>query len=518
MAEELYLSEKDFSLFSEVIASFHSVSDLDEMLITILQKITTIFDIEGASIALHDSLKNEFYFIRMVESGVLDTFPDKNGPRFPDHKGVAGWVMKHGRSVYINDVSGDERYYNGFDRIQGFLTRSMVCVPLRTRRGFLGVLYALNKQQGAFRERDRRLLEILSGTIAVSLENARLYGDLKDHVHALQRERQSLLAKVESGSGFNGIIGSSQPMRRMFELMSKVMDTTAAVLIQGETGTGKELVARVIHYHGVLREKPFVAENCGALPENLLESELFGHVKGAFTGAVADKKGLFEIADGGTIFLDEIGEMSPAMQVKLLRVLQEGQFRPVGGNRFRDVRVRLIASTNRDLAEEVEKGTFRQDLYYRINVFQITAPPLRHRKEDIPDLAAHFLRKSAGKYGRPVPVLSPSALEALLRFDWPGNVRELENEMARAVTMAGGDRTIQVDMLSDKIRRLFVEHPAGQIPATGRLKQVIQQVEHRLIVDALRREGGNRSRAARSLGLSRQGLLNKLAAMKIDYP
>lgn len=195
MAEELYLSEKDFSLFSEVIASFHSVSDLDEMLITILQKITTIFDIEGASIALHDSLKNEFYFIRMVESGVLDTFPDKNGPRFPDHKGVAGWVMKHGRSVYINDVSGDERYYNGFDRIQGFLTRSMVCVPLRTRRGFLGVLYALNKQQGAFRERDRRLLEILSGTIAVSLENARLYGDLKDHVHALQRERQSLLAK-----------------------------------------------------------------------------------------------------------------------------------------------------------------------------------------------------------------------------------------------------------------------------------------------------------------------------------
>jgi Nif-specific regulatory protein len=174
-------------------------------------------------------------------------------------------------------------------------------------------LYALNKQQGDFRERDRRLLEILSDTIAVSLENARLYGDLKDHVHALQRERQSLLAKVESGSGFNGIIGSGLPMRRMFELMSKVMDTTAAVLIQGETGTGKELVARVIHYHGVLREKPFVAENCGALPENLLESELFAHVKGASTGAVADKKGLFEIADGGTIFLDEIGEMAPAM-------------------------------------------------------------------------------------------------------------------------------------------------------------------------------------------------------------
>jgi len=303
----------------------------------------------------------------------------------------------------------------------------------------------------------------------------------------------------------------------MFDLLEKVIDTPTTVLIQGETGTGKELIAKVIHFNGPLRDKPFVAENCGALPEQLLESELFGHVRGAFTGAIANKKGLFAIADGGTIFLDEIGEMSQHMQVKLLRVLQEGQFRPVGGSRTEQVNVRLIASTNRDLEEEVRKGTFREDLYYRINVFQVTPPPLRERKEDILLLANHFLEKYAGKISRPVPRITPRALDLLMLFDWPGNVRELENEMERALTMAGGGKVITEEYLSDKLKRLQgTISVSGLGEASGSLKDVVREVESSMIRSALASAGGNRSKAARSLGLSRQGLLNKIAALDID--
>ena len=442
---------------------------------------------------------------------------DNAALRFPDDKGVAGWVRENNCAAVINDVSADNRFFSGMDAKGHFNTRSMICVPLKTRKGFLGVLYALNKINGQFSEREEKILEILSGTIAVSIENARLYGELKDHVHSLEREKRLLLCQAQARSGFKEIIGSSLPMRRMFELIEKVIDTPTTVLIQGETGTGKELIAKVIHYNGPLKNRPFVAENCGALPEQLLESELFGHVRGAFTGAVTNKKGLFEIADGGTIFLDEVGEMSPHMQVKLLRVLQEGQFRPVGGSHTRQVNVRVIASTNRNLAEEIRKGNFREDLYYRINVFQITCPPLRERKEDILFLANHFLEKFAGKTGRPVPELSPQALNLLMRFDWPGNVRELENEMERALTMACRGKIILKEFLSDKISGAQLEGKAGGDPAEScrTLKDAIQLVEARLIREALAATGGNRSRTAKSLGISRQGLLNKIAAYNI---
>jgi Nif-specific regulatory protein len=303
----------------------------------------------------------------------------------------------------------------------------------------------------------------------------------------------------------------------MFDLMEKVMDTPTTVLIQGETGTGKELIAKVIHFNGPLKDKPFVAENCGALPEHLLESELFGHVKGAFTGAISNKKGLFEISDGGTIFLDEVGEMSLHMQVKLLRVLQEGQFRPVGSNQTRQVNVRLIASTNRNLEEEIKKGNFREDLFYRINVFQITPPPLRERTEDIHQLAAHFLEKYARKIERPVPRVTPKALDLMMQFNWPGNVRELENEMERAITMAGGEEIISEEFLSEKLRRLEENLPDYKLgESAGTFKDVIRDVECRMIREALADSGGNRTKAAKSLGLSRQGLLNKIVSNNIQ--
>lgn len=510
------LSEKEFSLLCEVITSFHTIRNMDEMLVAIFHKISSVIDIQGASIALHDPANKEFYFIRTIEKGKSRGESANRFLRFPDNIGVAGWVMSNNRAAIINDVSEDHRYYDGLDSKEDFFTQSMICVPLRTRKGFLGVLYALNKESGAFTEREQKILEIISGTIAVSLENARLYGELKDHVHALEREKRLLLTQVQGRSGFTEIIGSSTPMRRLFDLMEKVLDTTTTVLIEGETGTGKELIAKVIHYNGPLKHKPFVAENCAALPDNLLESELFGHVKGAFTGAISNKKGLFEIADGGTIFLDEIGEMSPLMQAKILRVLQEGSFRPVGSSRNQQVKVRVIASTNRNLNEEIKKGQFREDLYYRINIFQITPPPLRQRKEDILALANHFLLKYARQNQKPVPTLTPQALDLLMQFDWPGNVRELENEMERAQAMAGRSRTISYEFLSDKIKRLRHNNTVEDHdrPADT-LKDAVRRIEQSMIRKALGSAGGNQTKAAKALGLSRQGLLNKIAAYNI---
>ena len=361
-----------------------------------------------------------------------------------------------------------------------------------------------------------KILEIISGTIAVSLENAKLYGELKEFVSILEREKRLLQSQVQAGSTFKKIIGSSASMLKMFDLIAKVVDTPTTVLIQGETGTGKELIARVIHYDGLMKDKPFVAENCGALPENLLESELFGHVKGAFTGAVANKKGLFEIADGGTIFLDEIGEMSMQMQVKLLRVLQEGQFRPVGSDSTRKVNVRIIAATNKNLEEEIEKGNFRKDLFYRINVFQITPPPLRKRREDIPILAGHFLEKYAHRLRTPTPALTSQTVDLLMLYNWPGNVRELENEMERALTMAAGREFLHAEFLSSKIKGSHFLQPADEPDGkSGTLKEAVRILERRMIAAALAETGDNRTQTAKKLGLSRQGLLNKISALNL---
>lgn len=517
MADQLTLPEKDLTLFSEVISSFHSIRDLDEILTSILQKIRPLFDIEGASIALHDPSQSEFYFYRTIEENLTTGKQPAPPPRFPDDKGIASWVMEHNRTVVIDDVSSDPRVFSNINSKDSFVTRSMICVPLRTRKRFLGVLYALNKISSLFTERDRKLLEILSGTVATSLENATLYGELKNTISTLEREKKVLLAQNRYNTGFKEIIGSSPPMRTMFGLMEKVIDIPTTVLILGETGTGKELIARVIHFNSPLKDKPFVAENCAALPETLLESELFGHIRGAFTGAISDKKGLFEIANGGTLFLDEIGEISMPMQVKLLRVLQEGQFRPVGSSQTRQVSVRIIASTNRNLEDEISKGQFREDLYYRINVFQINPPPLRDRLGDIPVLANHFLEKFSRKHNQPIPHLSPQAMDLLVGFHWPGNVRELENEMERALAMAGGGTSISPELLSEKIRQRFSgAYPEEPAALQGTLKEVVQNIECQMIIKTLEDVQGNRSRAARVLGLSRQGLLNKISAYGIE--
>lgn len=508
------LTKKEMALIYAVTTSLHAIRDLDEMLRNVLHNIKIVFQIEGASIALHDAEASEFYFIKIIEPEKDVDFLRMSRMRFPDHVGIAGQVLRENRPVIVADVSRNDQFYKGIDLQEKFTTRSMICAPLQTRKGLIGVLYAINKVEGEFTKEEAWLLEILSGTIAIALENARLYGELKQCVSSLEIENRLLRSDAQARFNLQGIIGSSSAMRRLFLLLEKVIETRTSVLIQGETGTGKELIAKVIHYMGPLKDKPFVVENCGAFAENLLESELFGHVRGAFTGAITDKKGLFELADGGTVFLDEISETSPAMQVKLLRVLQEGQVRPVGGDHAIDVDIRLIASTNQDLEAEVRKGNVRQDLFYRINVFPIVIPPLRERREDIPLLATHFLNRFVEKMNSPVTGFTPRVLEYLSRFDWPGNVREVENEIERAVTLAGGESKVKVAHLSEKITAA-ARQPLPDKVTRLPLKEATERIERQMVANALQHSDGNRSQAASVLGLSRQGLLNKIERYNI---
>jgi len=359
----------------------------------------------------------------------------------------------------------------------------------------------------------RRALEAYE----LATENVQLAAALADANERLRAENLYLRREVERRYGFDKIISTSRAMDRVFDVMEKVSETDATVLIVGETGTGKDLVARAIHYSGRRKDSRFVAQNCAALPDTLLESELFGHVRGAFTGAHADKQGLFEVADHGTIFLDEVAEMHPGMQVRLLRVLQDGEIRPLGSSRTRTVDVRVIAATNRDLRKDVEAGRFREDLYYRLRVVEIDLPPLRERKIDIPLLAHHFLDIANGKMGRKIQGFTNAAIDRLVAHEWSGNVRELENEIERTVALAGDASAISVDMLSEHIRgarpamNVSPEAFAGDIA----LSEAVDALKRNMILSALA-ETGSKTRAAERLGISRQSLQKMIKRLALN--
>ncbi len=338
------------------------------------------------------------------------------------------------------------------------------------------------------------------------------------HLEITNREERIRELNKELGSRYkyDNMIGKSQAMQSTYALLDKIKGADSTVLIQGENGTGKELIAKSIHYNSVRSAKPFVIQNCSAFNDNLLESELFGHVKGSFTGAHKDKKGLFEIADKGTFFLDEIGDTSPQMQVKLLRVLQEGTFTPVGALESRKVDVRMIAATNRNLREMVEQGTFREDLYYRLNVINLRVPPLRERKEDIPLLAEFFIDLACKRSGISKRVLTKRALEKLYDYHWPGNVRELQNEMERIVVLSGEETKITADMLSPKIVEGGQKTKVQGTRVTGKLKDAIEELEMQMIKEGLRRTGWNKSKLAKELGISRAGLIMKVEKYDLD--
>jgi len=357
----------------------------------------------------------------------------------------------------------------------------------------------------------RRALE----TYRLTKENVRLASALREANERLAQENLYLRQEVERRYSFDSIIGDSPAMQRVFEIMVKVAQTDATVLVTGETGTGKELVARAIHYSGSRKDRPFVAQNCGALPETLLESELFGHMRGAFTGAHADKKGIFEIANHGTVFLDEIGETGASMQVRLLRVLQDGEIRPLGTAETRHVDTRIIAATNRDLVEEVEARHFREDLYYRLRVVEIELPPLRERREDIPALAYHFLDRSNAKMGRHLEGFTNAAMDRLVAHPWKGNVRELENEIERTVALAGDARRIGVEMFSERLRGEGGGSSSGIHVPEGQLNEAVDALKRQMITKAID-QTGNKSRAAERLGIPRQSLQKMMKRLGME--
>jgi len=354
------------------------------------------------------------------------------------------------------------------------------------------------------RQRNTRLLE----------ENTHLVEQLRKANAELENENVSLRREVHRAYNLENIIGVSPAMKEVLRLVEKAIDSSATVLIAGETGTGKEVIARAIHYNGARRARKFVAQNCASLPESLLESELFGHARGAFTGAIRDHRGLFEEANGGTIFLDEIGDMPLPMQVKLLRVLEEGQIRRIGGTDPIKVDVRVISATHQNLRERVQAGAFRQDLYYRLDVFRINLPPLRERDGDITLLARHFYQRYASRSGKPLGGLTAAALQALNRYPFPGNVRELENEIERAVALADPGAPIDVDLLSRDV--LGGGRQEDQIIASeGPLRERMHEFERQLITQELLRNDRNRTRTAGKLGISVRALQKKIIQLAI---
>ncbi|HBQ11831.1 MAG: FHA domain-containing protein [Sandaracinaceae bacterium] len=394
--------------------------------------------------------------------------------------------------------------------IMGAQIESTIGVPLwHGDEEIIGVLQVDNRDaSGVFRERDLDILALLSQSASQAFAHARLVNRLRAAEES-QRNENVYLKRREQGRRFDGIIGEAAGMKKLFEQLRKVVDTRVTVLVEGETGTGKELIASAVHYWSERRDALFIAQNCAAMPENLLESELFGHKKGSFTGATDDKKGLFELADGGTLFLDEVGEMPLNLQAKLLRVLQEGEIRPIGHNQTKRVDTRIVAATNRDLEKEVAEGRFREDLYYRLKVFPITVPPLRERREDIPLLAGHFLKKYANEFGRTVRGFSQQAMELLASYKWPGNVRELENEVQRLIIQMDDGGFVEPEHVSPRIRQ--VENVIDKVaPKKGTLKEMMEQVEKWILLEALKEHDNNKSQTARTLGITREGLHKKL--------
>jgi serine/threonine-protein kinase PknK len=404
--------------------------------------------------------------------------------------------------------------------------RSVLAVPLVARGDVLGVVYLDDRvRRGAFGAAELGWVRLVASQAALAIADARDQALLRRAVRRAERanarlaaelgmrEAELVVMRAELAQGadtrfrYDEIAGRSEPMRAMLRLVDRVTASDVPVLLSGESGTGKELVARAIHANGARSSRPFVSENCGSVPEPLLESTLFGHVRGAFTGASSTRAGLFDVADGGTLLLDEIGEMPLSMQTKLLRVLQNGEVRPVGGERVHNVDVRILGATHRDLEAMVAAGTFREDLFYRLNVVSIRVPALRERAADIPLLVMHFVEKHAE--GRKVKV-TRAAMDRLVAFPWPGNVRQLENEIRRAFVLA--DDRIDVAELSDEVSR---GGPGAARSAGVGLKARVDALEAQLVKDALERTKGNQTRAAETLGISRFGLQKMMRRLGI---
>jgi Nif-specific regulatory protein len=429
--------------------------------------------------------------------------------RYKVDEGVTGKVVASGRPIIVPQVSKEPLFLHRTRKRSPDTEESFICVPIKDRRKTVGALsITYPYKQNSNYEDSVQLLTIVTSMIAQSLRLAQL---VEQERAQLQDENALLKRELQQKYDFRNIVGTSKEMRDVYEQIAQVAPSGATVLIRGESGTGKELVAHAIHYNSPRSSKPFVKVNCAALPESLIESELFGHEKGAFTGAVARKRGRFELAEGGTLFLDEIGDLSPAMQVKLLRALQEREFERVGGTETIKVNVRLITATNVDLEQAVSDGRFRSDLYYRLNVFSIYLPPLRERKTDILLLADHFLEKYGRQNGKRIKRISTPAIDMLMTYHWPGNVRELENVVERGTLVCEGN-VIHGYHLPPTLQ---TAEGSGTVTKMS-LDKAVNAFEKDLIQDALKTTRGNRARAARLLDTTERILGYKVKKYEID--
>lgn len=458
----------------------HSIRDLDELQSEILGLIFEVAPAERGAILLDGTNGQEFTSVFGRNRDATNERPVRVS------RTIAHRVLENGLAILGSDVPGS----SGLGKVESLVAsqvRSLICVPLTIYQRAIGCLYLDTVSiADRFHEDHLQLVTAIAGISAVALENAR-------RLQWLEQENQRLMTEITLD---RTLIGESARMKEIFQFLSRVAPTEATVLIGGESGTGKELAARAVHRNSPRSGKPFVAINCAAIPDTLLESELFGYERGAFTGASTQKKGKLEVADGGVVFLDEIGELAPALQVKLLRVLQEREFERIGGNRPIKVDIRLIAATNRELEESVRTGEFRQDLYFRLNVVSLKMPPLREHKEDIPLLVSFFVDKHCKKCGAKLKPLSREALACLMNYDWPGNVRELENVVERALVLGTSD-----DILPEDLPEALLERDPAPGVHEAKYHAALKDLKKRLIQNSLQEAHGNYTDAARLLGV-----------------
>jgi Nif-specific regulatory protein len=477
---------EELSSLLEVSHYLTAAIDLDDLLRLILVTVNRLMRSRVSSLLLVDPVTNELFF--KVPLGPASR--QLKEIRLKPGQGIAGWVVKEGKPLLVNDVEQDPRFDPQIDTLTGFKTRSILAVPLQDRERIIGAIEVLNTaKEKQFTQKDVELLSAFAAHAAVALRNAQLVSTIKAEKRYLQGELDEQ---------YRTLIGTSPLMQETIRTARTVADAHVTVLLLGETGVGKEIIARSIHAWSSRAQKPFMALNCAAISEHLLESELFGHEKGAFTGAHQQKKGLFEFAHGGTVFLDEIGDMKPDLQAKLLRVLQDHTFERVGGTHPIQVDIRIIAATNQDLAASVQSGRFRKDLFFRLNVVSIRVPPLRERREDIPALAGFFMERYCREMKRAPMAIEPEAMGVLRQYDWPGNVRELENVIERAVVLTPG-KTIGPKDLLQGIASSATYSPDALLD----LPFLESAAAHKraLIQHAIAKAGGSKSKAAQALKL-----------------
>jgi Nif-specific regulatory protein len=501
-----YAHNIERELLLDISRIMESSLDMNEVANPVLEAISKHLESKYATLSISNRKTNEV----QIEAALGLTTKQTNEGRYKLGEGVTGKVAQSGKPSIIPKISESPLFLNRTKRLLEADEHSFLCVPIKTGSGVIGTL-SIDRlfNEDVDLQRYVETLQIVASMIAQSVEIRR---QAQENTIKLEAENERLREALKDKFRPTNIIGKSAEMQIVYDQIAQVSKSPTSVLIQGDTGTGKELVAAAIHYNSDRADKPFVKAHCAALPENIIESELFGHVKGAFTGATADRKGRFELAHGGTLFLDEIGEIPASIQIKLLRVIQEKEFERVGDTKTIKVNVRLIAATNRDLQAMSAEGNFREDLFYRLNVFPLFVPPLNKRKSDIVLLADHFLAKYSKESNKQVNRLSSAVIDMLHSYHWPGNVRELENIIERAVLLAEGD-AVHPHHLPPSLQ---TADSGGDVKGDVSLKSMVDQYECDIIVDALKSTRGNMASAARKLKTTQRIFGYKVHKYDID--